>query len=365
MAARQAEQEGSLTDMPEAMPSFRMVDRYELVPQMRVYDALANVLVPYLTAISRPNTETDTVNTDENGFRLSYDGDALVDIASWRDTERRGIVLGGSFAFGQGATNDRATFVSHLNSSTDYSFLNLGMTGGNSLQELIAAIPFLAEADCIVVCSGINNLLTSLQSMGEYDLYAPVFTEELFIAMRAYPWEYVANLARSPLSALKSKEFWRAAIADARSRFGKAVKRGGGGRETRTRADPKEAAVLALRRQRRDLAVLNKSRAPASRLLFVAQPFAAASGKKLVEEEERLFQITDDLQRPTWRVIKNTLVDLWPPYVEDMRRACEEDGVAFLDLNAIEFHGWCFVDRVHMTDEGYFQAAQRVAEELR
>ena len=39
------------------------------------------------------------------------------------------------------------------------------------------------------------------------------------------------------------------------------------------------------------------------------------------------------------------------------QEGCASSGVPFDDLSEGEYEGWCFVDRVHMTDRGHDAAA--------
>ena len=53
-------------------------------------------------------------------------------------------------------------------------------------------------------------------------------------------------------------------------------------------------------------------------------------------------------------------------YVEDVRRLCEEWRIPFLDMNrcaSFTERRWLFVDRAHLTDEGYALAAEKIQKE--
>ena len=47
-----------------------------------------------------------------------------------------------------------------------------------------------------------------------------------------------------------------------------------------------------------------------------------------------------------------------------LERGCAELGVPFVDLSQATYTGWCFVDRIHMTDRGYEAAAAAIEELL-
>ena len=345
--------------------------RYRLVPQMRVYDRIPRVLAPYLTTNARPRFRSDVVNTDGLGYRISYREDEVLDTETWWEAgNNRGIVVGGSNVFGIGATHDRHTLVSALNSLTGFSFLNLGIRAGNSTQELIATIPFLADSKYVLVCSGVNNLLVSLQSTGTNALYGPMFAEEVMEVLATYTIHELRQLVDSSLRGVRL----RTLIAEilrrvhgrmTRSRFRKpsSVARP----PARGQSAPDVRAIAAresLARQKRDLVMIARSLPDHACLIFLSQPFAAASSRKLSREEQQLFDLADAMQGRHWQIMKSTLVDLWSSYVDELQRVCADEGIVFVDLNSVEYKGWSYVDRVHMTDNGYRQIAERIAEKM-
>ena len=131
-----------------------MTERYNIVPQMQVYDRLPIVLLPHITFGSRPNYRSDVVNTGDMGFRISLSQNGCIDPS----TDSRDIMLGGSYVFGVGATRDEYCLPSQLH------FTNLGIRAGNSTQQLIASIPWLKAANTIIVCDGLNNLVANIQA---------------------------------------------------------------------------------------------------------------------------------------------------------------------------------------------------------
>ena len=343
-------------------------ERYAIVPQMRVYDQLPSVLAPYVTAISKPNFRSEVLNTDSCGFRISHGRNGLIDSERWWRDSKRAIVLGGSFAFGVGASSDRHTLASGLNALTPYSFLNLGIRAANSTQELIASIPFLDSAERIIVCSGINNLVVTLQSTGKNELYGPVFAEEAFEALSPYSLHELTALVRARLDAIGL----RMLLGEVGSRILNKLLRAKRSRHIqKDEATPgallsdtnlMDVAGKALKRQRRDLSIIAKTIAPHGKLIFVAQPFADVSRGKPCLEEQRLFDLTDGLQGAHWHILKSHLSELWPSYVAELGALCKKEGIEFVNLNTHDFRGWTYVDRVHMTDEGYRQASRRIAE---
>lgn len=341
---------------------------------MQEYDRLPMVVAPYLTFTSGTNHRSEVVNTDGHGFRLSAarqpSGSGWVDSTSWWDYPRRALLVGGSFAFGVGATTDRHSVASALNVLTPYTFLNLGIRAANSTQELITTIPFLERAQAIVVCTGINNLVVGLQSRRGHAHYGPLFAEGAFDALRSRPLHELAAMVDGRLPGVRIRTLLAEVAGRARSKLLR-QERPSSARDAELSdpdalsvADQDRIAEEALERQRRDLSILAKALPSGVRLLFAAQPFAETSPRQACHQEQELFRLTDGLQQGHWRIVKSWLVRMWPQYVKELENRCLGVGMTFVNLNAVEFSGWSFVDRVHMTDHGYLQVAKRLSQEI-
>lgn len=344
--------------------------RYAIAPQMRLYDQLPLVLAPYVTTTTRSNFQSAVVNTDDYGFRISYAGRNVIDTASWWSHERRAILLGGSFAFGIGTTGDEHTLASVLAGLTPYAFLNLGIRAANSTQELIASIPFLESAECVVVCSGVNNLVVAFRTIGGDELFGPVFNESVFRTLGGYGIRELEAIIQSRIGGLGVRALFREIHARFCAKAFPRTRKAPDKRldelpvETPPLSGLKTVAEAALARQRRDLSILAKALPPKAKLLFAIQPFADTTGKALCQEERQLFELTDGLQGAPWRILKTSLWEVWPSYVAGLKKICARERVNVLDLNAVELSGWSYVDRVHMTDQGYRQVADLLAKVL-
>jgi hypothetical protein len=337
-------------------------ERFKIVPQMETYNLkFPKVITPYLTLFHQANYQSPIINTDSSGFRYSYCADVRIDDQSWWGQEKRGIALGGSFVFGEGSMSDRGTMVSQLNRLTDSAFINLGIKGGNSIQELIASIPFIEKTEKAFVCSGMNNLVVSLQSMGRNEIYAPLFSEGLVAQLSQYSINQLVRRASfdevGTVILLKLLLKRLSNIIRGRRNLKKQ-------QSAPKVPDKQEALRKAVAWSRRDLRILTRSLPDEIRPLFVVQPFASACSRDFVPEEQSLFQLTTNLVGSYWQRLKNDLIELWPVYVDELEAVCKELEIGFMDLNKQDFQGWVFVDQVHMTDEGYKQAAQFIAQRL-
>lgn len=329
-------------------------DRYLILPELADYDSLDEVLNPYLGITARGSHQSKVVTTDSLGFRPSKYTGGWLDSSNWPQGKEPGIVIGSSSVFGVGASNDGGTLVSQLNVKQGGTFLNLGIRGANSTQELISSIPFLERASNIIVCSGINDLLLSIIGLHKHDLFGSMYGDRFFNNLTAWEISDISKLAQKPFSL----NGFRTALRAPESRNLLPP------REEITETSLQAALKRAVTWHRRDLRFLTQSRAQGARIVFALQPFALIGSKVLTDEEVKLFAILDELQGVQWQVLKSSFHDLWGLYTEKIRKMCAELNVSFIDLNNIELSGWCYVDRAHMTDYGYSLVSDALASYL-
>jgi hypothetical protein len=323
----------------------RSVDRYRLLPQLRDYDAVGPYPRPYTVFGARSCASTDVVSTDALGYRRSRSAACgVVDTGNWAQVGG-GLVVGGSFVFGVGATADAHSIPSLLAGSTGAAQLNLGIVGANAAQELISALPFLDSARTVAVCTGFNTAYASLQSLGLNEVYGPLFFEGA-IADRG-----ADRLTPSPDG-----------IPPMRNEVRPAAVPSGGELTERDMAVRLDAAAS---RQLRALATFAAVCRDRARLLFCLQPLADPELRDLVPQEAELFDALRSRRYASpWQGVTGFLAANWCHYRDRLAAGCAELSVDFVDLAADRFAGWSFVDRVHMTDLGYRQAAELIGEAL-
>jgi hypothetical protein len=323
--------------------------RYRLVPQMSVYDHNEQYLRPYVTFAAQPNKRSAVLNTDGEGFRISASPAGPVDAGSWLAGGGGGLVLGGSWAFGVGATCDAATLPSHLACLSGTPQLNLGICTGNTLQFLIGAIPFLDAARTIVVCNGMGTVLTAVQTLGLNEIFGPIRFESL-----------LAGLGTAPIARVVEQALTGVVDGAPRLRVPRRSPAIAGAGPDRLEA----LIEAALRRQVRDLRILCRARPGHTRVLFCHQPVCDPGSRDLSPEERELHDI-DAVRRMVGRGLREAVRARWESYGRRLAAECSALSVRFLDLPAHRFGGWSFVDEFHMTDDGYRQAAELVWEALR
>lgn len=329
---------------------------------MEAYSRLANVLWPLLTVTSRPDTSTSVVSTDGRGHRITRMGGRT--IRSDDAPPDAGFVLGGSFAFGVGASSDAGTLASALSRRTGTPYVNLGVRAGNSTQELVAALPFAERSTSFLVCSGVNNMTFS-GWRGFDPLFGPMVADPYFPGLAALPVAKLAKRLKNPLRLADTPAL--SAELDRRLRppsDGSAVRGGEPGKARKSKrpeiswgVDPAAAAV----RQLRDLRALRRVVPDDALVIFALQPYAPRVDKEWSAEEEELFALLDRVQGVKWHRLRDSLSAEWDEFASAMEAGSRELGVPFVDLSTADYSGWSFVDRVHSTDAGHEAAAALLA----
>jgi hypothetical protein len=336
--------------------------REAVAPQMDAYSRLANVLWPLVTVTARPETKTSVVSTDSRGHRITRMGERAV--RSDDAPPDAGFVLGGSFAFGVGASSDAGTLASALSRRTGTPYVNLGIRTGNSTQELIAALPFAERSTVFIVCSGVNNMTRSGQR-GFDPLFGPMVADPYFPKLSALPVAEVSKRLKNPLrlvetQALSDELNRRLQRLEAESAQG-AGERSRPSKRKEQKSNWQVDPAAAVRLQLRDLRALGRIVPDDALVVFALQPFAPRVSKELSAEEEELFALLDDIQGVKWHRLRDALSSEWDEFASGMEAGSRALGVLFVDLSMADYSGWCFVDRVHATDAGNEAAAALLA----
>jgi hypothetical protein len=307
---------------------------------MRDYDRLKPEWVPYLMFRNQPNFISQTCHTDEHGFRYTFkDGHRLVYeqfVASSDDN--RGIVVGGSLAFGVGATSDGATIPSLLNSCSNTLWFNFGGRAFNSTQELLLFLMYRPRVKRVLLLSGLNYLIAYPFSSH----FVPIlgsFVQDSQFYRHLTPVEGVAGSVHVIWHTLK-RELCRA------------FRRAGQSDSGRVHAEQGYRRAIGI--IERDLELWQAlSRSMEFSLSFALQPSALWAGRVLSEEEGELFAILDARQGRSWVRIREFLSGRYERFRDDLADVCRKREISFLDCNLdLPKDGWLFCDRAHLTDEG-------------
>lgn len=331
--------ENKLSNSSETLQSV-----YEIAPQFRDYHALEKCFQPYTSISQLPNFNSQSVNTDSSGHRISINNGRPYDWKEWMNFKHRGLILGGSTAFGQGATSDVFTISSTLNSITRNSFLNLGIPGCTSGQEAVVSLPFLNQANTVVIVSGVNTLYTILR-FGNFTgtPYTPLLMSGL-----------ANGLSRYPIQKVYQKCIGR--LDEDLSPFGSVMKS--------VPVTSEEALTIASEHQKRDLRVIKQVANHSAQVYFCAQPLSLLCKGTLTQEEETLHELLIDAKNTKLSETMIELVRIWPKYKIHLKQICIDLNVNFIDLEQIDYPGWCFFDHVHLTDNGNKICAEYIGEHV-
>ena len=324
------------------------------------------------------------MTTDHRGHRITRVGTETA--RSDAAPAGAAFLLGGSYAFGVGASDDAGTLAAALWRRTGVPYVNLGLRAATSAEELVSALPFVEMPTTFVVCSGLNNFATARGAPGLDPLFGPMHHQAHLRLLASVSITRLARMVHEPLA-----QFGEGALSAGglrRRRRGAdahAPPAGQPPRQARSGAlclgrpgpatgDPPageggghsgEVVAAAAARQLRDLCLLRRLVADEAKVVFALQPLAPHTSKQLSPEEEELFAILDVLQPNRWPQLRRLLETQWGPYAAMLEQGCAEAGVPFVDLSRADYTGWCFVDRVHMTDHGHDLAASVLEQMVR
>ncbi len=345
------------SSIPIGLIKHRMDTRYKISPQIKCYDAIGESFAPYLMRKDNANKEFASVTTNKYGFRNTVDhhGNIIDFDKVFAEQEKNfGVVLGSSAVFGTGASNDTKSIPSRLSGITKSPWLNFGGRAYNSTQELInLSLHLRAKPKDIVVFSGVNNLTLAYLCKQTSEIYNSFFGEsEIRKAINSkrysdkvgFRW-MIAQIARVLL--VKFRLAYRSNDAEIRKNIS-------------------EDYSKILTCFERDLFSLKAiAEGHGSSLTFFMQPLATWLDKTLSLEEQQLFEYLDDLN-PSFKILSEFLGNWKKKYFSDIERICAKVGVPFFNLNSSMFESsdWLFVDRVHLSDEGYKRSACFIAQSL-
>lgn len=360
----------------------KMNKRYSITPQMREYDKIGQIWLPYLMYFHEPNYSSSVLNTDSRGFRITYKGPDRIQDFAIADKYPVCLLVGGSFAFGVGATNDRRTIPSILNSITDYLWLNFGGRAFSSTQEFLSFLFYhqqIKNIKKVVILSGLNNLtLYRLSQHYSKELGSFFFWNQYNQKMntKALPMDRrVAKWLLYPIFGNKidysrvSKEELARYIFNGKERKGLINKKVA----NVVRKEPdcnsrKEELLHVLRRDILNWKLITESLG--IELYYILQPLANWIDKKTLKKEELLFAELDKHPQNLWKVLKDDMGrDQYAWFLENIRGICETNVIPFFDMNEaiskMQLHDtWFYVDRAHVTDEGYQIIAEILKEQV-
>ena len=312
--------------------------RYKYIPQMEFYDQITCDYKPFVMFFNKSNFISNVVNTDDLGFRYNYYKGLLKKQSDFYNHDEVSLILGGSSVFGFGSTSDNNTISSILTKNTNQIFLNFGATAYNSKQEFALFLNFFQKFKKIknvIIVSGINDLYLNL--VHTQDVWGDFFFKKKYNKIHEYyknknDFKYILKKLLLKLLNKESKP-----------------------------SDHKHINFDNLDLNFRNLFNLwsTLSKKYDFNLYYFLQPLPSWSEKILSNLEKNIFDILDSSDDFAHQILKEiSIINNYNKYKNILEKNSKNNEMNFVDLNT-EFkkiknlNDSLFVDRVHLTDEGY------------
>jgi len=357
--------------------------RYDLTPQMLEYDRLGTIWLPYLMFFHSPNYASGVVNTDSRGFRLTHGREGVVNGREGLSNASLCLFVGGSSAFGVGASSDRFTIPSLLNQRTHDTWVNYGGRAFSSTQELLLVLLYSRHRgiEKVIIFSGVNDLILffladcphrELGAFFSWNRFNQAMNQSAAKSWKRKGLELV--LKRFYGDSIDYERITRKELLNILMGRGKQVNPAG--------FTPKSDGVSIVPSTRSVDDVVHLLHHNLSlwkqlsvswnfKLTYVLQPLSDWLDRKLSHEEEALFNYLSMEPANIWQTIQKHVSssERYAWYVGHIRAACYELGIDFFDMNkhfaAQDLGGrWLFVDRVHLGDAGNCVVADALTKEV-
>ena len=307
--------------------------------------SIALVTHPHLIYSLKNPQKTPEVSINAQGFRGG-------DWAEKESSSCRIIALGGSAAFGLGASATDKVFLNVLQKLLDASMesrvevYNAGVPGYSSKQEFILLATSLLDynPDMVLIFDGWNDFYFSgVRPPDVQEGFHPTFYEfDVIISRNTQRWLNVFRL--SAFFRWAEWKIWRAYIIE--------------GRRTRRFDRFSDNLEVYLPEYRKNLErMVRLARAYRSDVVIVSQPELFHREGEIPEAEQEVRLRYNRKKRQGYEEFSRTQ---YPAFIEAARQVAVAEDVPFLDATAAfdEFDGVAFTDFVHFNDEGQQILAQ-------
>ena len=304
--------------------------------------------LPFLGWIGEPNTSLSTIKTNELGFRDKP-------LLPRKDNEYRILILGGSTAWGMGASSNEKTVASTLesqlnSSSRNYSYrvMNGAYPGWQSRQELIALMEFYAEfdPDLIIAVTGWNDMFVlttgqdpDRQMRTESRMLAKAVKESLQPMSTMYAVRKFAGSLGIRRLVIHFREKMRLASPPSST----------------VSYDADNARRIIPGVVDRYITMANFAKRHGAKLMIAIQPDIYTTGKTLTQEEESV----SDRYTAKFVNIEESYPDYRADFLHGLRTQITDNDVVVLDLIGVfdSVSDPVFLDDCHFNDRGYKQIA--------
>jgi hypothetical protein len=332
--------------------------RYEIFPQLYEYDTMpAGQFVPYAMLSGPRNYRGQCVNTDNKGFRLTTANGQLISTDSLERYEKVNLIVGGSTVFGVGSSNDENTISSKLSNDTGELWLNIGIRGCNSLQEIIHLNTILyriKKVDKIVIFSGVNDLYLRIVNDKQLE-YDNGFGSKYTSLATYHPYRQSLALLLGSLYGIEAEELVGRKISDmivwpfAKKKFPS---------PSYGPMDLSSKLENFINLYRRNFSIYKGIEFSNNcKIHFIFQPLIFWSDKIISDNEYKVLNYLNEVQKNDhWNFVKESLCKegIKETVLSKLTKVAKGSNISFFDSNKL-FNGVkedSFVDSVHLSDYG-------------
>ena len=341
---------------------------------MEVYDGLGQEWKPFIMYSGRPNFRSNVVNLDQFGLRYNYSDkkklfenekeNSIFDIKLFSKDKETAALIGGSSAFGVGATTDSSTVSSLLSAKTNMHFFNLGGRAFSGFQEIIlfqSLINRLTNIKKIIIFSGLNDIFLTNYILRYDPILGPYYFNNQFIdGMFKSTANWKRNLAKFFIDPfIKDNIDWNLITKkELLSYFFKNF----------NFSNNDETLNNLLKRNFKCWSNIQK--AMDVKIIYVLQPMANWCSKNFTEEENKIFKELDMSSYKAFKTLRLLNLIKYKNYKNNIIENCKHSNIEFIDCNDYisnkhsDKKEWLFVDRVHLTDLGYKYISELIASKL-
>ena len=344
--------------------------RYKFAPQMKEYHKIGKNIFPYIMFTNRVNKRSDIVNTDINGFRFNSYKNGFRTIYDQVDSKKFNFcaLMGGSSAFGVGATKDDKTISSLLSDNYNF-FYNFGIKAGVHNQDIITYNSFInsfKNFGKIVIFSGINDLykyVTSPNFVNEN--FGNVFHESKILNLNLGWKRKFAKFFLKPFTNIDLDHISKKDFIDHFFKNKKVVSK-------INLTDRFNSFKIIMEKYFNFLNIVQKG--TDSKITYVLQPLIYWCKTNYSHEEEMIINDRNrdknnlSLKKLFTQKIEN--IYLYDEYKKFLENTCKKFSINFIDSNELFYKkynkkkNFIFVDSVHLTDLGYKFISECIKEKL-
>ena len=321
------------------------------------YDKLGMVWNPFLMFFHTPNFTSNVVNTDEYGLRCNHLlGKTIFPLKDNSLNNENSIIIGGSTAFGVGASSDGMTISSKLSNLTNINHINMGGRAYSSSQELILFSKLasqLKKIKHVIIFSGLNDLHLSSFGLDKKDFgyfyymrrfknamdLAALSKKQLLMRLFLYPF-YKDSITYNKIDKTKFLKLL----------FGiNSIKKDNN--------KPLVNIKYAISQLEKNLFIWKQlSKAYPFKLTYILQPLSIWLEKELSKEENSLFEYLDSVSS-SQNLISLFDKNIYNEYTLSLNKLCKKLEINYFDSNKLlkgklTKNDWIFTDRAHLTDLG-------------